>query len=681
MGKKKTVTQTPARRCKNCMAELDAQQQTCPLCGTFNALPGAPSPLEQLADRAADAISTAAGLAAPSTPARVNVCPRCGKDLSSNPYAQFCVFCGEQLDIGSAMNKNSPSPEKSSGKASKPAKPANQVKPAPVSSTSKPARANTKPAPVIQEGIIDNRSKEGQVKMKINAGVKIVNNSCKYHCEEDCKGHNGVIVKINEIGKPEDHDHPSRTITVKIDNGELCDFAEHELELLDMQRPTATPDTGAMNAEIKLTEMPIPVQEPSKPWQASMDQGAEANEHPAQEPSKKKSKKTESARLKALDKEFASILDEIEKSRIFCTTCGNLLNSRYNIWDSEKRVIKTKCTYCSSDLDPEIWKGKVILPDDPLSLEKIIKHGTEYRKYFDRILSIDFQGDKNVSFIIGTDYHTFWAYDSIYSTKNHCWSVSKPGIAICLRPKSVVFCMRGAAWKYSRVNLYSPEKLSVLQTFECTQSAIRSISIDRNATKVLLGGYDGAEELWDATAGTLTWSAKGHAGPIDAVCFDPGNKFVASGSQDKTIKLWDISNGTLLRTFAGHEKAVISLTATVDGKFIASGSEDKKIKIWDPTTGNLVHTIEGHAGGITALVTTPDGRFLVSGSKDRTVKLWDIQAGTFIATLKEHRNSVNALAISADGTALISTSIDKHYIYHPLDAYIQLSKCLNKPKA
>ncbi|KAF2148087.1 hypothetical protein K461DRAFT_206629, partial [Myriangium duriaei CBS 260.36] len=96
-----------------------------------------------------------------------------------------------------------------------------------------------------------------------------------------------------------------------------------------------------------------------------------------------------------------------------------------------------------------------------------------------------------------------------------------------------------------------------------------------------------------------------HSGCINAVCFSPDGRYVASASEDRIVKVWEIEHRREVRNLSGHMHGVNTVCFSPDGELIASGSEDNSVKIWT-TQGTAVKTLKGHSNSVTALCFSSD---------------------------------------------------------------------------
>jgi WD40 repeat protein len=151
----------------------------------------------------------------------------------------------------------------------------------------------------------------------------------------------------------------------------------------------------------------------------------------------------------------------------------------------------------------------------------------------------------------------------------------------------------------------------------------------------------------------------GHGSTVNAVVFDPDNRWVATGSTDSTVIIWDIATGRELRVLQGHEGAVRALSCSRDGRLIASGASDKLIKLWDVQTGKELLTLTSHKSMVESLAFSGDGKSLASGGADNSVIIWDVKTGQSLSTFSEHTGSVKSLAFSPNDLFLASGGSDQ----------------------
>jgi WD40 repeat protein/tRNA A-37 threonylcarbamoyl transferase component Bud32 len=200
-----------------------------------------------------------------------------------------------------------------------------------------------------------------------------------------------------------------------------------------------------------------------------------------------------------------------------------------------------------------------------------------------------------------------------------------------------------------------------------------------DGTRLASIGSDATVTLWDADAGKVRLTLKGHAAKVIGVAFSPDGKHLYSAAVDGTVKVWDITTPgeTLVRedgpfsflgaalsadgTCIGMAKASadgrrmrilsgtgIELTSfkidagfdqmalSHDGRCVAvlrrsAAGKEKDVIVWDAATGQRLWTCEGLNIYYTRIAFSPDGTRLAAGRyallEPGELRMWDVSTG------------------------------------------------------
>lgn len=132
----------------------------------------------------------------------------------------------------------------------------------------------------------------------------------------------------------------------------------------------------------------------------------------------------------------------------------------------------------------------------------------------------------------------------------------------------------------------------------------------------------------------------GHSDEVNAVCWSPGGRYLASCSDDHLAKIWTIEDG-LKYELNGHDKEIFTLRWTPTGinsanpdklLTLCTASFDGTIKLWNGETGELLNTLSINTHPVYSLAPSPNGKFLTSGSLGGNVTIWSLETGTAVST-------------------------------------------------
>src|SRR6266571_7380412 len=91
---------------------------------------------------------------------------------------------------------------------------------------------------------------------------------------------------------------------------------------------------------------------------------------------------------------------------------------------------------------------------------------------------------------------------------------------------------------------------------------------------------------------------RGHGDVVNALCWSPDGRYIASASNDATIQIWDAKTGGRIQTYSGHNAPVEAVSWSPQGSLIASGGWDKLVHVWDMLSAKCVTSYRGHTAWI-----------------------------------------------------------------------------------
>ncbi|KDD73901.1 hypothetical protein H632_c1746p0, partial [Helicosporidium sp. ATCC 50920] len=141
-------------------------------------------------------------------------------------------------------------------------------------------------------------------------------------------------------------------------------------------------------------------------------------------------------------------------------------------------------------------------------------------------------------------------------------------------------------------------------------------------------------------------------GEVTVLAASPSGSHLAAGHTDGAVRLWDAAAGELLATFRGHRGSVSALRFSRDGATLFSGGQDTEIVVWDVGAEAGLLRLRGHRGQVTDLVLVERAQVLVSASKDATLRCWDLRTQHCVQVVPAHRAELWSLDLNAAQTRL-----------------------------
>lgn len=212
------------------------------------------------------------------------------------------------------------------------------------------------------------------------------------------------------------------------------------------------------------------------------------------------------------------------------------------------------------------------------------------------------------------------------------------------------------------VRLWDAATGKLLATCRGHTSKVLSTAFSPDGSRLVTAGSDGTVRQWDArTGGEVEPAYERHSGGVFTAVYSPDGEWVASGGGDRTIRVWRARGRQDVAILHGHTMRVLEVAFASGGRRLASlshrspiaGPGDGTIRVWDMDPQATLPVLRGHTGTVYPVAYSPDGRWLASGSWDGTVRLWDAATGESCATLS-HPHVVWELAFGPDGTWLVT---------------------------
>ncbi|RPD56758.1 WD40 repeat-like protein [Lentinus tigrinus ALCF2SS1-7] len=72
-------------------------------------------------------------------------------------------------------------------------------------------------------------------------------------------------------------------------------------------------------------------------------------------------------------------------------------------------------------------------------------------------------------------------------------------------------------------------------------------------------------------------SLQGHTNQVNAACFSPCERYIATASNDATVHLWSVTDGSLIWRFTDHSAEVRHVVFSGDGSTLASADEEGRV--------------------------------------------------------------------------------------------------------
>jgi WD40 repeat protein len=212
------------------------------------------------------------------------------------------------------------------------------------------------------------------------------------------------------------------------------------------------------------------------------------------------------------------------------------------------------------------------------------------------------------------------------------------------------------------VCLWSVSGGGLLRVVPILPRSIRSASISRDASRVLVKELDGTTWVWDDLAGhharRLGKSPSNSAGPW----LSEGGRYVVAPVDDSSAEVLDAVDGRSIDKLIGHEGAIVSASFAHDDSEVVTGSVDGTARRW---TFNKVtrgwepqEPLSGLQDQLTLARFSPDGERVITASVDGSAHLWIPSKDSSLSAmrLRDARSGLTGLTVPQRGSVWLALS-------------------------
>jgi len=231
-----------------------------------------------------------------------------------------------------------------------------------------------------------------------------------------------------------------------------------------------------------------------------------------------------------------------------------------------------------------------------------------------------------------------------------------PVTVLAISPSRKLAAVAGLANGQPAIQIRNLDNGQVTHTLTGHSAAVRSLAFSMDSARVVSGSDDHTVRVWNPGDAAQPEQARleGHAAAVTGVAFSPDGSQVLSGAVDHAVRLWNLADGTALKDFAGHAGPVIAV-GFAPGNVPYSVSNDRTVRFWNPVDGSQTRAFNDQAGTV-AFTLRPDGQKMALAGDDRAIRIYQSDNGQLLQTLAGHTLVPGSLSFSADGKRLVSSA-------------------------
>jgi WD40 repeat protein len=237
------------------------------------------------------------------------------------------------------------------------------------------------------------------------------------------------------------------------------------------------------------------------------------------------------------------------------------------------------------------------------------------------------------------------------------------------------------------------------------EDIVTALSLSPDGRFALTGSEDQTVRVWDLPSGRCIRTFKSVGGTVDAVYFDPSNRYALSLTAGGQLRLWNIaslcfpklmfhapllvshvtSSEEVSRQQAEMDRYCNAIRRAVRELDIAGAlqfiEKAKTLNRWETARntldaegiGDLVqrysvrqalanvlctHTFLGHDDTVTAIATSLDANIIASSGRDATIRIWNVTEQKCVNIIEGHADWVRSVEMTTDSKFLVSGSWD-----------------------
>ena len=199
---------------------------------------------------------------------------------------------------------------------------------------------------------------------------------------------------------------------------------------------------------------------------------------------------------------------------------------------------------------------------------------------------------------------------SMVGHKGDVWSIA-------FHPNGTTLASSGSD---ATIRLWDVESGKAKQVLLGHSELVRHVSFSPDGKQVLSSSHDGTARIWRLKPGSEV-SRFRHPAFVTHALFAPHDHIITA-CVDGIIRVWDARAGTLKKSLRGHTDSIWSFCLSADGEEIVSISEDGTAKRWRWSDTVKLGVAEGGNDWLSAVAMDEQGELVVGHSSNKRLILW-----------------------------------------------------------